>query len=85
MIFNTVVICGPGRVRRQNQDNFFFNGVYRGRVDDTRNLIGVQTGLESAVLAVCDGMGGESHGELASLETARTLRLCAARGSVDME
>ena len=45
----------------------------------------VAGGLDSAVLAVCDGMGGESHGELASLETARTLRLCAARGSVDME
>ena len=84
MNLNAAVVCGPGRVRRQNQDNFYFNGSYRGSVDDTRDLTGVLYGLKDGVFAVADGMGGEKHGELASLETVRCLRASAARGMADL-
>lgn len=85
MRLNAVIVCGPGRVRKQNQDNFYLNGSYRGAVDDTRDLIGSLTGLPGGVFAVADGMGGEKHGELASLETVRCLRAAASRGVPDLE
>lgn len=84
MRIHAAILCGPGRVRRQNQDNFYFNGSYRGSVDDVRNLKGELSDLPAGVFVVADGMGGETHGELASLETVRCLR-AADHGSVDME
>ncbi len=84
MKLDAAVVCGPGRVRKQNQDNFYLNGSYRGSVDDTRDLIGTLSGLPDGVFAVADGMGGEKHGELASLEAVRCLRAAAA-GTVDLE
>ncbi len=85
MKLNATVICGPGKVRRQNQDNFYFNGSYRGTVDDVRNLIGTLRVDESGIFAVADGMGGETHGELASLETVRCLRASSFLDSTDFE
>ncbi|NPV89427.1 MAG: serine/threonine-protein phosphatase [Firmicutes bacterium] len=64
-----------GYIRENNEDNFYFNGinlnetnreipvVYENRSNDTLQLY-----------AVCDGMGGEAHGELASLIATDTLR-----------
>lgn len=84
MKLNAVVLCGPGLVRRQNQDNFYLNGSYRGQVDLSSNLIGKISCDESAVFAVADGMGGEKHGELASLETVRCLRQAQRNGQTDL-
>lgn len=83
MKVQAIAICGPGRVRAQNQDSFYLNGSYRGEVDDTRSLIG-STCFESGILAVADGMGGEKHGELASLEAVRCTRQAQKNGSSDL-
>lgn len=84
MKLNAVVVCGPGRVRKQNQDNFYLNGSYRGQVDCACSLIGMVSCDESGVFAVADGMGGEKHGELASLETVRCLRQAHRNGRPDL-
>ena len=84
MRIHAAVVCGPGRVRKQNQDNFYLNGSYRGSVEDVRNLSGELHDLPCGVFAVADGMGGETHGELASLETVRCLR-AADKPGIDME
>lgn len=67
MVIESSVVSHIGKIRQNNEDNFFLNGVYR------------QDGLESTftktqkirsrrlVYAVCDGMGGEEYGEVASL------------------
>ena len=65
--------CSTGRVRRNNEDNFWFAG--RGLEADNNGMEGIRT-LECSptggvLLAVFDGMGGESFGEVASL-TAMT-------------
>ena len=61
-----------GRVRQNNEDNFFVQGRYR-REEETLNDIVVEGRFPphaGALLAVYDGMGGESCGEVASLIAA---------------
>ncbi len=68
--------CHVGKVRKNNEDNFFFDG---------RCLEEVNRGLKEVVtmsavlrkelcLAVFDGMGGENFGETASYAAAACLR-----------
>ena len=73
MDYLSAVICGPGKVRAQNQDNFYLNGIYRESVYDVgiSNFNSIVSG--SALYAVADGMGGEKHGELASLYAVQLL------------
>ena len=56
-----------GNMRENNEDNFFLNGVYM--TIDEMDKGGLFTGASKAlrqVYAVCDWMGGEANGELAS-------------------
>lgn len=62
-----------GRVRNNNEDNFFCNGIYMtpSERDKPFSLSGVaQT---PCIFGVFDGMGGHDCGELASLTVAETL------------
>jgi len=82
--YSAVCICDKGRVRSNNEDNFLFDGRClppdnaglreplraRGRLDGPR------------CFAVFDGMGGETHGELAAHTAAETLRERFARGGM---
>ena len=67
MQFHAIAMSDQGLVRRNNEDNFYFNG----RIREREELLG--TVLErmpvtnrSALFVVCDGMGGEALGEEAS-------------------
>ena len=65
--YEAACICDMGRVRQNNEDNFFFNGQY---------MIRENTGLpgnlaftyreDPSVFAVFDGMGGHDDGQIAS-------------------
>ena len=58
-------VTHAGRVRRENEDNYSLNG--RMTTTDLRKGSAyVQHMTEPFHLSVCDGMGGESYGELAS-------------------
>ena len=58
------VYSDKGTRKTVNQDNFFLNGKILRNVSDTTTE---QTGFyPDGVFAVCDGMGGESDGEIAS-------------------
>ena len=65
-----------GRVRANNEDNFYLNGRIRQNVrrDRAHARCAVRTGPFLA--AVADGMGGEARGELASLLAVQSLRPC---------
>jgi len=62
-----------GKVREKNQDNFFIDGIilspqtydYSYELDGCASL--------PTVFAVCDGLGGEENGEVASLIAVQTL------------
>ena len=61
-------VCNnKGRIRGNNEDNFFLNGTYmpREKVDDGASL-SIQCKDETQLYAVCDGMGGIDAGEDAS-------------------
>ncbi len=76
MIYQLSAACGChiGRVRRNNEDNFYFDG----RTLPEENMgsggcIAEKTLLEQEVLfGVFDGMGGEEYGEKASFAAAAT-------------
>lgn len=67
-------VCSDiGRVRNINQDNFYLNGF----TADERIPIQVlsdQSDQTVQIFAVCDGMGGEQHGEKAALFAVDTLK-----------
>ncbi len=68
------VVCSPGLVRKQNQDNFYLNGVYREDLAsmDTVHASDLREG--DGLYAVADGMGGEQDGEIASFYAVRSMK-----------
>jgi len=66
-----------GKVRKNNEDNFYLNGSYlkRSQMDAGGFFAEISSGKRQ-LYAVCDGMGGERKGEEASHHVAeRLLRL----------
>ena len=63
---NVCAVTHAGRIRRENEDNYNLNGRMTSTGDLKKGSAFVQTMAEPFHLAVCDGMGGESYGELAS-------------------
>ncbi len=72
---NYVCQCNTGKVRKENQDNFWCMGNYL----DSRNsgLLAPVTGsaeiCDTPVFAVFDGIGGEQYGEIAAFIAAESL------------
>ncbi len=67
-----------GRVRQSNEDNYYLFGRYRRDINRNMQTDRKRAGANKALAAVCDGMGGEALGELASLKAVRCLK--ALRG-----
>lgn len=65
--------CMTGKVRRNNEDNYYVNGKYLPMNHGDSPLICGQVCEEPAVFAVFDGMGGEERGEAASYLAAEIL------------
>ena len=63
-----------GRVRTNNEDNFYCNGIYMTVSERERPFFLNGMTDSPCVFAVCDGMGGEDCGELASLTAVETLK-----------
>ena len=63
---NVCAVTHAGRIRRENEDNYSLNGRLTSTGDLKKGSAFVQSMNEPFHLAVCDGMGGESYGELAS-------------------
>lgn len=67
------VINDIGKIRKSNQDNFIFNGMITG-VEHNHCQLNHSVMLDSSnkfLVGVFDGMGGESHGDLAALISAK--------------
>lgn len=66
------VICNVGRIRRNNEDNFYCDGRIREDVfsNDEIALSGAVNSDTNELFAVFDGMGGEACGEVASFVAA---------------
>lgn len=67
------VYCHMGRGRRNNEDNFYLNGLWKPRERANRNRLESISVPQPALFAVLDGMGGEQYGEVASATAAASL------------
>ena len=79
-------VCAVGRVRRNNEDNFYCDGHLREDIysNDDTVLSGVVASDTNELFAVFDGMGGEACGEVASFVAASHAELFVRdRGSYE--
>lgn len=71
---DAAVCSNTGKVRKNNEDNFYFDGLYMDENLRNQGAFYHQTNENSVQLyAVCDGMGGEEGGEDASITAVRGL------------
>ena len=70
---NVCAVTHAGRVRKENEDNYSLNGKLTSNGDLKKGSAFVQKMAEPFHLAVCDGMGGESYGEIASGIAVQTM------------
>ncbi len=66
-----------GYVRSNNEDNYYVNGQYKHDVLENQAELSGTVAEECFLAAVCDGMGGEACGELASLKAVESLEGCS--------
>lgn len=69
----SAAITNIGKVRENNEDNYFVNGKYRENTDIQKEEYKDSVIREKHIFAVCDGMGGEAYGEVASLVAVKSL------------
>lgn len=75
-ILNAAVACNTGKVRLNNEDNFYFNG-YHLKQENTGLEKPIQkriTDKRDSIFCVFDGMGGGDYGEAASFAGAKMLK-----------
>lgn len=75
---NVCAVTHAGRIRRENEDNYSLNGRLTSTGDLKKGSAFVQSMNEPFHLAVCDGMGGESYGDIASGIATETIASQAA-------
>lgn len=63
-----------GCVRHNNEDNFYINGFFKENTDEESCFCADNETRDVYTFAVCDGVGGESCGELASLLAVQQLK-----------
>ena len=75
-MFNVTVSggCQIGDKRKYNQDNLYLNGQFRKNTRENNNLfLEINTNDEIQIYAVCEGMGEDKLGEIASSVAVQTL------------
>ena len=75
MIIEAACGCNVGKIRQNNEDNFYFSGRIMPQVNmGLRMVYSQKMNIENMPLfAVFDGMGGEASGEVASFVSAETM------------
>lgn len=77
MYLEAVALSDVGRVRQNNEDNYYIQGKVRQNLAQQRAEESYQGKAAQSLFAVADGMGGESDGEIASLVAVQSLRKCS--------
>lgn len=83
MRFDVYACSDQGHIRENNEDNFYISGVIRKNIDQPHMEYAGRFEGQRFLFAVCDGMGGEANGELASLAAVRTLSIDEGVSAVD--
>lgn len=72
MLIQCAGITHVGRVRTNNEDNLYIEGIYREDISVNYFSTGNHE-YKHCTCAVCDGVGGESLGEMASLYAVKSI------------
>lgn len=80
MKIESAVISHVGKLRANNEDNYYLDGRCREELSENSASASLKAERETFVCSVCDGMGGESYGEIASKYAAKSLELFKQRG-----
>lgn len=73
MRIESIAVTHEGRVRENNEDNYFVCGAYKKDVHLNRMKTEHNEACGEYLYAVCDGMGGEEFGERTSLIAVEAL------------
>lgn len=73
MRIESAVISHEGKIRANNEDNYFLNGSLKRNVLENRRRESMEETGKKYVFSVCDGMGGEKYGEIASLCSVKAM------------
>ncbi len=75
-ILDAACLCSTGRVRKNNEDNFYFDGrCLEAENDGLKHPVTMTRTLRREVcVAIFDGMGGENYGEYASFAAAECMQ-----------
>lgn len=66
-VIHAAVRSGMGKIRHNNEDAYYMNGSYKSIQEmDQETAAAQDIPMPGAVFAVCDGMGGQDSGEVAS-------------------
>ena len=71
-VLKYIAITHQGRIRANNEDNFFINGLWKKDVGQSQFRTEGICNSGYMVASVCDGMGGQDFGEIASLLAVET-------------
>ena len=80
-ILDAACLCNTGKVRKNNEDNFFFDGRCL-EVDNSglkHPVTMTKTLRRDLCVAIFDGMGGENFGEYASFAAAKCMQYTTRR------
>lgn len=70
---NCVAVTSVGKVRDNNEDNFYINEYFKKSTSTLYEQYEDNNRRKQYLYAVCDGMGGEELGEVASMIAVKTL------------
>ena len=79
MYLEATVLCDVGKVRQNNEDNYYIQGNVRQNLTMQHVEEKYHGAAIQSLFAVADGMGGEADGEVASLVAVQSLRKCALK------
>lgn len=77
---DAAVYTHVGKVQNNNEDNYYLFGKYRKNIKTSVQKCGKRKLIGKALVAVCDGMGGEEAGEIASLAAVKELKPLSISG-----
>ncbi|MBP3870988.1 MAG: serine/threonine-protein phosphatase [Faecalicoccus sp.] len=84
-ISKAVCVCHIGKKRKNNEDNFYFNGSFLEPVHvESDGILEIEQDRQTEQMyAVFDGMGGGDYGELASYGAAQAMDVALHTGFID--